>query len=650
MKLGPVEIRRTPTVTLAEPTLRPQPPKGASGTLNQDGYLQSEEYNQELTGKRALRVYDEMRRSDPAVREALQHIVAPITNAAWDIEPASDEPADLEIAAAVKACYFDWPTRPWRQHLTGALRYLPWGRQVFEIEWQVVEAELSIDDPAGGREPDPADPTGQRTRPVKVTLPTRQWLGVRQFGERLPRTIEKWNMDGTALRSVTQQTWVGTDFREVEIEADRLLVFVNEMEGDDWEGLSLLRSAYKPWWLKQVVEKVAAVAAERHGVGINVAYVPQAAAGDTELLTRVENMMRDLRSGEFSYLVFPGPKGTMSQTGNDGYFFEVVTPSTSIPDLVGFLEYLRGDIKGNVLARFAELGHGSVGARATGDVQSQVWLDALHSVASYICDVHNMQAIPRIVRANFGPVSRYPRLVCTDIESRSLEEFAAGVAKLVVAGAMRPDASLRAAVRKTMDLPDEDDPAMDDQMPDGDEPDVGPTDRKARPAPEPDEEDGGVREYRDAREDQMETIKVLELFADTVAKLAQAPAPAVGVSPVSLSFDLGKIDGLTDEVVKLATKETPAPQVNIPLTELVDAIRELGSQLAAREPDRPPEVNVNVPAAEVTVNVPELPAPVVNVAAPEVTVNVEAPPSKAKTVELRRGKDGKLDGAVVKEV
>jgi hypothetical protein len=49
----------------------------------------------------------------------------------------------------------------------------------------------------------------------------------------------------------------------------------------------------------------------------------------------------------------------------------------SSADNTPFMEYLRGEIKGSMLVRFSELGHGQTGARATGDVQSKVWYDAL---------------------------------------------------------------------------------------------------------------------------------------------------------------------------------------------------------------------------------------------------------------------------------
>lgn len=429
----------------ADRSTRPPAELGASGTVNLNGFLQSEEYLRDLQGQQGQDVYRRMRRSDPAVREALWHIFAPILNATWDVEPPPHgDDTDLEIAAALRQAYFgDWldPKRAFRQHLRQALDHLTYGHALFEPVWHVREAAVTVDTKDGPR-----------------TLPPRQYVTWLRFAPRLPRTVYQWNTDGGELLSVTQHAYrADGSYDQVEIPADRLLVFVNEMEGDDWTGVSILRSAYKPWFMKELVEKVMGVSVERHGVGINTAYMPDRFRDDEAMVARVEAMLRDVGSGDRPYLVFPGPKATAGQEGRDGFLFEIVTPASSLPDMVAVCEYFRGDIKGNVLARFAELGHASVGARATGDVQSEVWYDALHQVASYICDVHNGDAIPRWVRANFGDRAAYPRLVAQDIESRSLQEFAEAVSRLVVSGAAVADGSLRGFVRRAIGGPDEDD-------------------------------------------------------------------------------------------------------------------------------------------------------------------------------------------------
>jgi hypothetical protein len=413
---------------------------GASGTIASDGYVVSSDYNTELTGKRGLNTWNRMRRSDGAIREALWHIFAPIINATWEVQPASEEPLDLEVAEFGRSCLHEWPVDPWAQTLRAALLYLPQGFQVFETVEQVIEAELTYTTPQG----------------ENVKVPSRQFVCWRRFAHRRPETIEKWNSSEGELRSIEQMVFDQGSISNPVIPAENLVVLTNEKEGDDWTGLSLLRSAYKAWTLKEMVEKVAGMAFERHGVGVPVGYLPERLSNDPEALTRLEEMLRDLRAGEYHYLAFNAPKASTNVGGRDGYTVEILTPSGGIPDFIPFLEYLRGEIKGNVLARFSELGHGSVGARATGDVQSEVWISALDATAKAVGDVFT-DTLHRLIDKNYR-VTRYPKIVPVGIEARSLTEYADATSKLVASGAAISDRPLRKAVRKFMGWPEEEEP------------------------------------------------------------------------------------------------------------------------------------------------------------------------------------------------
>lgn len=465
----------------AQPTKRkPDEEYGASGTQNLDGFVQTHEYNRDLVFPRSIHVYRKMIRSDPDVQEARNHTRAPLLTAQWDVEAASDDELDQEVAAFVRAAYFDWPQQPvgdewpfgsFSEYLDLSLRYLDNGFSLIETPLKLIEDDLEWRTPAG------------EDRAVR-----RQWLTWKKFAERLPETIAKWQMEDGLLMGVEQWAWKGDRWETMPIPASAFVLLINEREGDDFYGKSVLRSSWKPFVLKECVEKVMGVSAERHGIGVNTAYVPQTANADSQVIDRVEEMMRDLNGGDRPYLVFPGPKGEVTSTNTDGgYFFEIVTPNSSaLPELIGLCEYFRSAIKGNMLARFAELGHGRTGARSTGDTQQQVWYDALHAVAQHICDVNEI-AIRRLVDLNYA-VKRYPRLVCRDIESRNLTEFAEAHAQLVLAQAILPDSSYRKFIRQGMGAPDEDEDA-EEQLDDGLEDETQPGERPGgQPIADPDDE------------------------------------------------------------------------------------------------------------------------------------------------------------------
>lgn len=444
MRVGPFRIERHAVEAAATPA--PTPPRaeaerGASGTLNLHGFLTPDEYSPDLRWPQNLLVYSRMRRSDAAVREALQHIISPVAGATWDVEPASDDPDDLEIAAFGRKALFDWPHEPWGETLRTAMLYLAQGYQVFELVEDVFDEQLCWDDPA----------TRQQVEGEK-----RQFVGWRKIAHRRPETIYRWPETNGDLEGVQQLAYKDGKYQLLDIPIEALVLFVHEKEGDDYTGVPILRSAYKAWWMKETIEKIAAVAYERHGVGLPVAYVPEDVKADTAQMSRIEAMLAGIKAGEFSYLVFPGPKGAAPTSGGGvgGYTFEIVSPSGGIPDFYPFLEYLRGEIKGNVLARFSELGHGRTGARATGDTQSQIWYDALKATAAYVAEVWQ-EALNRLIDKNYT-TDKYPTVVANDIETRSLEEFADATAKLVGSGAVVTDKSFRQAVRDQMGWPDED--------------------------------------------------------------------------------------------------------------------------------------------------------------------------------------------------
>jgi len=445
MRIGPIEIGR---VRAAEsPAPKAGKELGASGVINLQGFLQQLEYSTELTGKRGLENLERMRSSDGAVQETLGHIVAPIRNANWDIEPASLEEDDLLVAEACRQALFEWPVQPFAEYLDQALDYLVFGHMVFETVWQVVDAPLTI------QQPD-ADP---------LEIPDRQYLTFRRFAQRLPTTIVLWNAEQGELRSITQQVFKGESYQDIEIPSDQLVVYVNQRRGDDFTGRTLLRGAYKHWVMKELVEKIEVVALERHGVGVWVGYPSAAYSNDDAVLKRMEDMLENIRAGARSYIVAPGPKAASSAAAQDGFLFEVVSPGSAMPDFKAAKEYHRGEIKGSALVRFAELGHAAVGARATGDTQSEVWRDSLHAIARHIGEV-NDEPLRRFVDANFAGVRRYPKLVAREIESKNLEEFANAHFRLVSSGAVEPDRPYRRYVREVLGAPPEEDPEKIDEQ------------------------------------------------------------------------------------------------------------------------------------------------------------------------------------------
>jgi hypothetical protein len=104
---------------------------GKTGTLVFGGIITSEEYNLNLTGKLAVRVFDEMSRSDGTVHQALEIVKLPIIGLDWNIEPASDDAIDVEAANLCNQELFDRKIN-WNLFLNDALDMLDFGYSVLK--------------------------------------------------------------------------------------------------------------------------------------------------------------------------------------------------------------------------------------------------------------------------------------------------------------------------------------------------------------------------------------------------------------------------------------------------------------------------------------------------------------------------------------
>jgi len=380
---------------------------GGTGTAIYSGFISDEEYNADLRGSLGRAIYDKMRRSDGQVKATLLACTLPIHAATWSVEPASDSPADIDIARELEWNLFEGMTITWQSYLSHVLLMLPFGFSMFEKVWQVVDGKL-------------------------------YW---RKLAPRLPRTLYKWELDAHGgLSGVVQQSWVNNQYVQVTIPSDKLLVFTNEKEGSNFEGVSLLRAAYKHWYFKDLLYRIDGIAAERHAVGLPVFTYPPTANAETK--AKLDEMGQMIQAHERMYLRLP-----------EEIKFEMTGLTGSIRDVMPSIEHHDRMISRSVLAQFLNLGSGDVGSWALARDQSSFFLMALRAVTTNICDTMNRYAIPQWVDFNYGNVDAYPRLTVSGLETRDTEKYAKSVTDLVMAGLLTPGRDLEDSLRAFLKLP-----------------------------------------------------------------------------------------------------------------------------------------------------------------------------------------------------
>jgi len=379
---------------------------GGTGTLIFNGFISDKEYRSDLKGLAGIKKFDEMRRSDATVRATLQYIILPILRANWYVEPAdTDDPQSIEIAKFVEDELMNKMEVSWTAFLREALLHLVFGHYVFEKVF---------------------------------TLREDGSIGWKKFAPRMPETIQRWALPSGEF-GIEQQLPEG---KNVFIPGNKLLVFVNEKEGDNYLGISILRSAFKHYYIKDVVYKVDAMAIERQGLGIPVITTPPNATPEDEALA--EDIAANIRANEKSYARI-----------KEGWTLEFMdSKGTSVKDAMPTVMHHDRQIAKNILAQFMEIGAGSnAGGYSQSQDQSKIFLLSEESVATYISEVINKDAIRELVDLNFN-VEEYPELKYSKISQEDANIMSTAIQRYAQAGVLTPTPATEDHVRDVMGLPE----------------------------------------------------------------------------------------------------------------------------------------------------------------------------------------------------
>ncbi len=382
---------------------------GSTGTAIYAGMLsETGEYLTDFKpGDQQKLIIEKMRRSDGQVKAGLLALTLPLLSAHWDIEPASKEGNDADIAEFIRQDLFNNMTCTWVDTLNHILLMLPFGFSVLEKVFEIRDDNMY------------------------------HW---RKLAPRLPKTIKRWYVDDEGgLAGIQQQTWKGSSYEQIEIPVEKLIVFTHEREGSNFEGISVLRAAYKHWYYKNTLYAIDGIAAERHGVG--VAHFTFPATANDEQRKKIDEMGQRLHAHERAYIATP-----------EGIGFDLKGVAGQLHDIKGSIEHHDLQILRSILAQFINLGAKAGGSYALSNDQSGFFLLALKSVAKNICDTFNNYAIKQLVDLNWA-VDKYPKLVASDLDTLDVTTLSDAISKLAAAGAILLDDSIETELRRVLRLP-----------------------------------------------------------------------------------------------------------------------------------------------------------------------------------------------------
>ena len=372
--------------------------------------LSDTEYLSLLTWPNSTYIYDKMRRSDAQVQALLFCMELPIRSTRWYVEPWNkNNPKDVQIAEFIEENLFSGPPRGmtshWDDFLRLALLMLPFGHSIFEKVYEV-------------------DSHGYA-----------KW---RKFAERPHETIKDFKYDERGGPLHVEQYVAGASF--VEIPIDSSLIFTHRKEGGRLHGISVLRAAYKHWFIKDFLLKITNIGIEKNHVGTPVTKLPENLQdGDRE---EAEKITRNLRSGEDAGVVLPY-----------GFELEMFEGKRVAIEVLPYIRYQDEMIAKAGLAHFLQLGTGTTGSFALGKDQSDFFLMALNAQSKYLCDVINSYAIPQLVDLNWD-VEGYPYLKCDKLGGRDVDGIIKGTTELTGGSIILPDQGLEEFMRDLLGLPE----------------------------------------------------------------------------------------------------------------------------------------------------------------------------------------------------
>lgn len=396
-------------------------------SLSRWGGRIDEEFLPELRGTEGVRVYTEMANNDSTVGAILYAIKMLCRQADWQVQPASDDDADVEAAEFVESCLYDMQT-PWPDTVSEILSFLVYGWSLHELVYK--------------------RRTGHKKNPRLDSKFADGLIGWQKLPIRAQESLYEWEFDDEDnLTAFIQMPAPSYDL--IRIPAEKFLLFRTESRKDNPEGRSILRNAYRAWFYKKRVEEIEGIGIERDLAGFPVLIAPEGMEiwEDVGLLAKCNDFVSNIRRDAMEGLTLPfGWELKLLSTGGARQF--------NTNEIVSRYNV---SIAQTVLADFLFLGHEETGSWALSSDKTRLFAMATGAYLDSICETFNRFAIPRLIdlnAAHFTRITGYPELIHGDIETADLSKLGEFMKTCMELGLITPDENLEAYLRVQASLPE----------------------------------------------------------------------------------------------------------------------------------------------------------------------------------------------------
>ena len=376
--------------------------RGRTGIKTSYG-LVTEEFISKLRGTSGIKTYSEMEHNDPIIGSVLHAIKQLLREIRWTVVAPKNGGSERDAQFVLENMH--QMDHSWDNFISNALSMLPYGWACFE---QVYQCR------ADGK------------------------IGWKKFAPRNQSSFERWEIDDTGeVLGMYQRP--APSYSLYYIAKPKLLHFRTESAGNNPEGRSILRNAFRPWFFKKNIEEFEAIGAERDLVGLPILTLPEGLdIGDAddekvaETIRIAKQLLRNIKRDEQEGVLLPnGWELTLLQSPGDKQI------NTS-----EIINRYNKEMAVTVLAQFIMLGMERTGSYALAKEQTDMFYMCLEGWADSIASTINRTAVKLLGDLN-GFKEPYPYITHAALRHYQLKDLSAYVKDLAGVEALDVDDELR---------------------------------------------------------------------------------------------------------------------------------------------------------------------------------------------------------------
>lgn len=404
------------------------------GKIGQNKYagVFFEEFLKELSGRKGIEIYKEMRDNDDIIGSMLFAVEMLIRQVKWDVLPHGKNKVDKKSAEFVKSCIHDM-SQSWQDTISEILSFLIYGWSYNEICYK--------------------RRMGQSKNGNSNSKYSDGLIGWKKIPIRSQDTLYRWEYDeNDELKAMSQI--VPPDYTIRTIPIEKALHIVTKSSKNNPEGRSILRNCYTDYYYKKCFRQIEGIGVERDLAGLPVITMPEGTNiwddSDPDMLkayTYAQKLVTNIRRDTMEGIVLPyGWQLNLLNSGGKRQF-----------DIETIIERIDNRMAMTCMADFVLLGHQQTGSFALSSDKTRLFSVAIGTYLDIISEAFNSQAIPRLIELNkehFKGITDYPKLIHGDIEKPNLIEFASFIEKMTGAGVLTIDEGIERKVREISELPE----------------------------------------------------------------------------------------------------------------------------------------------------------------------------------------------------